>query len=868
MKKSRKGISVAALLLALLCFFSCSNVAVSEITTALSDVLAASSDVSDDSETSSVSDANDTSTTVSQATDDSVPKTESSGSPVTEQPVVSSTEESSQATDSTSPVTTTEKKPAVTTTKQEPSVTTTQKKVVTTTTAKKQTNEPSVGTSITVKFVASSSAGGSISGTTTQTIRYGQTKTTSVTARANLGYRFAGWSDGVTTANRSGESFTSSQTITATFEIDALDLPILYLTTNGGAQITSKETYIGGTISVLNTDNQYLIDSLDMEIRGRGNYTWSNSGGKPPYKIKLSEKKNLLGEGNGKAKIWTLIADHCDQALLRNWTVLNFTRQYSCLAWNSAASSVEVYLNGEYRGVYLLCEQNQVNKNRVAITEEPEATDPSQTGYLIELSGYAEDPKFSISGNGYSGPSYQIISDLSTSNSLKNKQISYIQDYLQRCWNAVAGGKQSEVEALMDIDSLVDSYLIEELFKNLDAGWDSFYMYKDVDGKLYFGPIWDFDQCGGNADEGCENYEGLRGGITNIWFKTLLKTSWFKQLLTKRWNELKSKIDTIPTMITTQAKKGYNSYCRNFEKWQIFGQKINRETATIRALSSYKEHYEYFANWMKNRIAWLDSYWNDSSFTYSGELTLSGSGTSKNPYKVTSAADFLNLTLYLQNGNTLSGKYILQTADIDMTSVSGYSGMGSEATFAGIYDGGGHSITVNISDDDGSIFPYVEGIILNVVAKGSVSNSGIASGLCRSVRSTGVLLNCVSTVKVSSSGAHAGGLTGSNQSGAIISNCYFGGSVSSSSGTGPFCVWYNDRPGTFTSLYYLSGVNYSTQDLSPGSTEKAVTTANAQTAVNELNSFRSTAAGYSSSVSTSDLCGWTLSGGYPTLQSK
>jgi hypothetical protein len=126
----------------------------------------------------------------------------------------------------------------------------------------------------------------------------------------------------------------------------------------------------------------------------------------------------------------------------------------------------------------------------------------------------------------------------------------------------------------------------------------------------------------------------------------------------------------------------------------------------------------------------------------------------------------------------------------------------------------------------------------------------------------------VSTVKVSSSGAHAGGLTGSNQSGAIISNCYFGGSVSSSSGTGPFCVWYNDRPGTFTSLYYLSGVNYSTQDLSPGSTEKAVTTANAQTAVNELNSFRSTAAGYSSSVSTSDLCGWTLSGGYPTLQSK
>ncbi|MGM9680890.1 MAG: CotH kinase family protein [Eubacteriales bacterium] len=766
---------------------------------------------------------------------------------------------------STSPSSTS---PAATTTTVTTTTVTTTKVTVTTpavTTEKPNDPTPAVGTAITVKYSVNNSLWGSLSGSLNQTIRYGQTKTTTVTATPNLGYKFTGWSDGVMTATRSSESFAENQNLVANFEIDALELPILYLTTKNGAAITSKEVYIEGTISVLNTEDQYLIDNLAMEIRGRGNYTWSSQApnGKVPYKIKLSEKQNLLGEGNGKCKIWTLLADHCDQALLRNYTTLNFARSLSGIAWNSAARSVEVYLNGEYRGVFLLCEQNQVNKYRVNINDDIEA-EPDQRGYLIELSGYAEDPYFVVSGT-----KYQIISDLSTNTDLFYRQYAYIEEYLWQCWYAVQGGDQTTIEQLIDIDSVIDTYLVEELFKNLDAGWDSFYMYKDIGGKLVFGPIWDFDQSGGNADEGCENYYDLRGGITNSWFKTFLQYGWFKAKLTARWNELKGQIDTIPDMIRTQAQAGYNSYCRNFERWPIFGQKINRETAVIRALKSYKEHYEYYANWMANRIEWLDEYWNAPTFSFTGELTLSGSGTAKDPYKVTSSADFLNFTACVLSGQTFIGKYFVQTADINMIGVKGYSGMGSSCTFAGSYDGGGHSITVQIESGDNSIFPYLTGKVYNVIAKGTVVNSGIAAGLCRSVRSGGALVNCISFVDVTSTGSNAGGITASNQVGAVISGCYFGGSLSSPNQTGPINVWYSGRDGIFISNFYAEGIANSTANVSLSREETAVadTKAGAQTAVDGLNSSLSNVAS-EAYLSASDLCKWVVVNNRPSLTAK
>lgn len=724
-------------------------------------------------------------------------------------------------------------------------------------------DEPAVGTSITVRYVVNNSAGGSLSGVAQQTVRYGETKSTVVKATANLGYRFVGWSDGESSVYRSGDCPTENTVYTAIFEYDALELPIISITTETGGDVTSKTEYINGTIAITNCDTEYILEEMGMEIRGRGNFSWHTP--KKSYRVKLSKKQNLLGQGEGAAKSWTLIANHCDQSLIRNYITLNYARRLENIAFMSSAVSVDLYLNGEYRGVYLLCEQNQVHEYRVNIAENPESL---LTGYFIEMSNYAAENVFYAGGR-----AYETKNDLSTSSDLYNRQQAYIADVVQRCWDAVLRGDREEIEKLLDIPSVVDTYIVEELFKNKDDGWDSFYMYYDatVEGEvLHFGPIWDFDLSGGNADDGCESYEGLWAGISgqmqdNGWFYTLMQYNWFRKLVVERWNELKGETDQVPAAILAEARAGFNAYSRNFEKWQIFGQRINLEPPQVRALRSYTEHYEYYAAWMTGRIAWLDGYFNDPTFAFDGTLSLQGDGTKEFPYLVSSAEEFMNLTLCMESGQTFAGMYFRQTADIDMTDVSGYAGVGKGITFAGIYDGAGYTIRAVISGYDGCIFPYVTGTVMNLFTEGSIQNSEHAAGICRSVRVGGVIVNCGSTMTLS--GSYAGGIASSNeQGGGTIAGCTFLGSVSGWVSASPINCYNDGRGGSYDGNYYVPGLPHTTAG-ADASTPKNETELNAELIANALNDRLARTAS-AAGVSVADLCGWTTQNGSPVLQSK
>ena len=592
---------------------------------------------------------------------------------------------------------------------------------------------------------------------------------------------------------RSGDCPRQNTTYVAIFEFDALELPILDLHTNNGKEIDDKENYVPGTISVKNAPDGFNFENLDMEIRGRGNYTWSSTFdedpmyNKRPYRIKLSEKMNLLGQGNGKAKSWVLIANHCDQSLLRNQTVMNFARSLSGIPWEPSATSVDVYLNGEYIGVYMLTEQVQINSNRINISEEIESS--NEIAFLAHMSNYAYNEPDNFY---YDGRYYEIVSDLSTNNTLRNKQITYVQDRIGDCLDAIKSGDQEAVLALIDIDSFIDTLIVHELFKNLDTGHDNFYMFAEVDGKLFFGPVWDFDQCAGNANEGVENYQGLRGSETNPWYYNLLKKNWFKEMVLARWDELYAdEIQKVPSYIRTHAQKAYKSYSRNFERWTIlgytdkYGQKqmgyqINRELDNIRYFQTYDEHYEYFAQWMEKRIIWLNNYYHSAEFIKQEiKLNFDGKGTQTQPYLISTADNFYVFTELMKNGEIFDGVYFKQTANIDMTSVSYYNGIGNNGEFAGIYDGQGYTINVNInSDNDGCPFPYVTGTIMNVFTTGSVRNGGIAAGVARSIRMGGLIVNCGSSCTLVSTYAHAGGITASNQSGGgSLIGCFFIGTI-------------------------------------------------------------------------------------------
>lgn len=191
-----------------------------------------------------------------------------------------------------------------------------------------------------------------------------------------------------------------------------------------------------------------------------------------------------------------------------------------------------------------------------------------------------------------------------------------------------------------------------------------------------------------------------------------------------------------------------------------------------------------------------------------GEGEISGAGTKNDPYIIDEDWKFVEFAGQLISGNNYSGKYLLQTCDINLAGNRDFVGMSSDSTFAGVYDGGGFKINVNlVVEGDQSVFPYVTGTIMNLGTTGKIFSSAMTdgtytAGIARSVRDTGRLVNCYSTVEIKGHGVR--GLAASNYG--IIENCYFGGSLKARSNGSAIA---GNSGGSFVNCYYDSSCGQS-----------------------------------------------------------
>ena len=141
-------------------------------------------------------------------------------------------------------------------------------------------------------------------------------------------------------------------------------LPVVYINTEDGADITSKDTYVTADFKIqgcdkYNSENTTLYDGK-TQIRGRGNSSWKRFE-KKPYKIKLDKKTNLFGMG--KNKHWALLANYIDESCMRNMLASYYGKQLGTVAMDSVW--VDVVLNGKYVGNYQLTDTVKLDKNRV-----------------------------------------------------------------------------------------------------------------------------------------------------------------------------------------------------------------------------------------------------------------------------------------------------------------------------------------------------------------------------------------------------------------------------------------------------------------------------------------------------------------------
>ncbi|MCR6650062.1 MAG: CotH kinase family protein [Cellvibrionaceae bacterium] len=408
----------------------------------------------------------------------------------------------------------------------------------------------------------------------------------------------------------------------------ATHLPQIRITTV--TPILTKEDYVEGTFEV-EDEAGAVTASGELEIRGRGNSSWDWP--KRPFRVKLEESTELLGMP--ASRHWVLLANYADKTLIRNDVAFTFSRQLG-MEYTVRDRHVELTINDQYRGIYQLVEQIRLAKDRLDVpdlevidVEEPDITG----GYLIEADfrmtqNYCENPFVWSFSPFCDGPvntdrekTFCVDSQYGMAplclkepdNLLAEEwafQRDYIEQYLRDTESALFGANFADPElgyaAYIDVDSAVNYYIINEFFKNPDGGSASFFMYKKRDGKLYFGPIWDFDlTMGNNGQEGLIDPRGwwVRQAT---WFTRLFADPAFANKVVARWNELKEQGTFYHLLGYAERRANWLSVKQvdNFDVWsRVWG-----ECAWFTRLvpRSYEAEVQEMLLWQQYRYDWMD----------------------------------------------------------------------------------------------------------------------------------------------------------------------------------------------------------------------------------------------------------------------
>ncbi len=371
--------------------------------------------------------------------------------------------------------------------------------------------------------------------------------------------------------------------------INFTGLPVLKINTVGDAPVTTKDTYVNGTLKF---DGAGLFADAEtpLQIRGRGNSTWGMP--KKPYKLKLGTKQSFFNAP--ESKDWVLLANYTDKSQLRNDLAL-FMGSISELEWTPRSHFVELFLNEVYQGTYQLCEGIEVGEDRVNITDE---------GFLLEVDQEnrmePDDVYFKTGIFLLNIKEPEVSKDDAKYNFIKNHVIT-IQSTL---YGANFKDPENGYAKYLDVASFVDWFLINEISKNNDAAFvTSCYMNMAPGGKLKMGPLWDFDIAFGNINyNGNNSPQGfwVQGAP---WIARLFQDPAFVEKVKTRFAYFKSKKQEIFNEINKNATSLKWSALENNNRWRT----LYAQTWPNYAIwGSYDNEVMYLKNWLNARMDWLE----------------------------------------------------------------------------------------------------------------------------------------------------------------------------------------------------------------------------------------------------------------------
>lgn len=387
--------------------------------------------------------------------------------------------------------------------------------------------------------------------------------------------------------------------------LHAIDVPKVYITVQDQINV---DDYIDAVLKISDPEGIFseITDDKGL-IRVRGNST--SSGDKKPYNIKFDSKKTVLGLGT--AKKWCLLANMYDKTLIRNKLSYDFATEIG-MQYVSNSTFVDVYVNGRYMGNYLLTEAVAAGDTRVEI-------DTDENEFLLEYEPW----------EGYNNPEnirtpiYGILFGFNDPEEPTTAQRNYLNNFFANAETALSSRNLNSVKNYFDLPSMVDFYIVNEYFKNVDFATSSTRFYIK-DGKIYGGPVWDLDLSTGNCSSTYyHEYNNVGGSgdstesfyCDKLWYRYLFECDGFLDMVKARYLELQPYIINLTTdnalgknKIDILLIKYRNSFDDNYilAGWSMTKKNSDYERIPF---NTYDKNLLYLRQWLIERNEWLLEEW-------------------------------------------------------------------------------------------------------------------------------------------------------------------------------------------------------------------------------------------------------------------
>lgn len=385
-------------------------------------------------------------------------------------------------------------------------------------------------------------------------------------------------------------------------EAPAPSVPRIEITTElgNGKTLQKADGYVNARISITDIDGSVI--GGDVLFKVRGNSTALSSIEKKSFTFKFDKKTAVLGMGKGKK--WALLANCFDPTLLRNFAVFDFAREMG-LPYTSDQRFAELWLDGEYRGCYAVYEPVQEGKERVDIDIE---SNGGKKDFLIEYEATrVEDDVTYLTVSG-------LRFALKEPEEPTSEQLAYVTDIVTDIINTLKAGSEDEIRAAVDVDSFAKFYLLNEFAKTNDFGYSSvFFFYKD--GRLYAGPVWDYDLALGNLNAELNSSTAKAAAVSDGIMQTAKNL--YRYLTDKQWfmNEVRDvyarnyfyieDIGADGGLLDRLREQYSEAFDRNFTLWRVNRWWLNYQR---KPLATYDENYALLKSWCAERHAWLAAY--------------------------------------------------------------------------------------------------------------------------------------------------------------------------------------------------------------------------------------------------------------------